>query len=153
MTNAKKINDIIIADNIEVYVLPFRGNTKGMYGDNVIAISDSLVTESETLCILAEEVGHHKTSYGNVLDKKSLNYRKQEHLARGWAYKEIVSLPIIIEAFGKGCRSWYDIAEYLEVTEEFLKEAVQYFKNKYGIYKTIDNYIIYFEPLGVMEIL
>ena len=46
-----------------------------------------------------------------------------------------------------------ETAEYLEVTEEFLLEALQYYKGKYGRYVTIDNYAIYFEPtLGVLEL-
>ncbi len=45
-------------------------------------------------------------------------------------------------------------AEYLEVTEEFLLEALQYCKGKYGRYVTVDNYDIYFEPtLDVLELI
>ncbi len=36
--------------------------------------------------------------------------------------------------------------------EEFLKDALRQYRNKYGVCKGIDNYIIFFEPhLAVME--
>lgn len=44
-------------------------------------------------------------------------------------------------------------AEYLGVTEQFLYDALKCYKQKYGIYTKIDNYIIYFEPcLGVFQL-
>ena len=38
------------------------------------------------------------------------------------------------------------MAEYLEVTEEFLRESLDMYRSKYGVCTTLDNYIIYFEP-------
>ena len=58
----------------------------------------------------------------------------------------------ILDAFKAHCQNRYEIAEYLDVTEEFLEEALQYYRSKYGISTTIDNYMIYFEPLGVIEL-
>lgn len=38
------------------------------------------------------------------------------------------------------------------LAEEFLAEALQYYRNKYGLCTTVDNYVIYFEPaLGIFE--
>ncbi|MGN0422102.1 MAG: hypothetical protein ACI4EY_05135, partial [Lachnospiraceae bacterium] len=31
------------------------------------------------------------------------------------------------------CRTLYDVAEFLEVTEEFLSEAIEIFRQRYGI--------------------
>ena len=45
-----------------------------------------------------------------------------------------------------------DVAEYLEVTEECLQECIEIYRDKYGVYTTVDNYVIYFLPnLAVME--
>lgn len=38
------------------------------------------------------------------------------------------------------------MADYLDVTEDFLKDALESYRRKYGIYTEIDNYIIFFEP-------
>lgn len=151
MTNTDKMLKIIEEENIDLYELPLRGKTKGLYADGVIAISDKLKTAAEIACVLAEEIGHHKTSYGNILDLSNEISRKQELRARGWAFKEMVLIPIICHAFKEGCRSWHELAEYIGVTEEFLTEAITYFKNKYGVYKVVGNYIVYFEPLGIFE--
>lgn len=58
----------------------------------------------------------------------------------------------IINAYRYGVRNKHELAEYLDVTEDFLYEAIEYYRCKYGIYYKIDTYIIYFEPLGVMKI-
>lgn len=44
-----------------------------------------------------------------------------------------------------------ELAEFLNVTEDFLESAINHYKEKYGIYCKIDNYLIYFEPLGILE--
>lgn len=45
------------------------------------------------------------------------------------------------------------MAEYLDVTEAFLADAIERYRSKYGVFTTLDNFIIYFEPnLTVTEI-
>ncbi|WP_281811475.1 hypothetical protein [Vallitalea longa] len=56
-----------------------------------------------------------------------------------------------MSAYKYGCSNQYEIAEYFNVTEEFLIKAVNRYKEKYGLYYKTDNYIIYFEPLGILE--
>lgn len=63
----------------------------------------------------------------------------------------LVTIEKIIEAYKIGCRNRFELAEFLEVTEEFLEEALQHYKEKYGLYYKINNYIVYFEPLVVFE--
>ena len=40
------------------------------------------------------------------------------------------------------------MAEHLDVTEEFLKDA---YLLKYGKCTVVDNYMVFFEPLGVVD--
>ena len=69
------------------------------------------------------------------------------------AYNRLVGLMGIIDSYKNHCKSLTESAEYLSVPEEFLNEALSYYKSKYGISVTIDNYVIYFEPsLGVLEL-
>lgn len=119
-----------------------------------VAIRKDIKTTTEKACVLAEELGHYHTTYGNILYQSSVSDRKQELRARAWAYNKMIGLIGIIEAYKQGCHSVYDTAEYLDVTEEFLSEAIQYYKAKYGIYAKIDNYVIYFEPsFGVFKLI
>ena len=75
------------AQNISVDEnFPFHGNLKGLYVDQNIALSDQLETSAEKACILAEELGHHYTSVGNILDISDPANAKQERQARMWTY-------------------------------------------------------------------
>lgn len=118
-----------------------------------IAIRCDIPTSKEKACILAEELGHYYTTTGNILDQSKAENRKQEYHARLWAYNKQIGLTGIVDAYRNGCRNRYEAAEYLGVTEEFLLDALETYRKKYGICTAIDNYIIYFEPcIGVMEI-
>lgn len=119
---------------------------------NRIAIRKDIETETEKACVLAEELGHHYTTTGDIMDQADTGNRKQELRAHVWAYNRLIGLQGLIAAHRYGCRSRYEAAEYLEVTEEFLEEAFQYYRNKYGIMYQVDNFVIYFEPyFGVFE--
>ena len=125
---------------------------KGLYCKNTIALSNSLNSNIEKGCVLAEEIGHHFTSSGDILDLSKSESRKQEEIARLWAYNKLIGIRGIVNAFEHGCKNFHEMADYLDVTEEFLREAIEKYKSKYGIYTTLDNYIIYFTPMfGVMK--
>ena len=125
----------------------------GLYCDSTIALSKNLKRTTEKKCVLAEELGHHYTSVGNILDMTSFANRKQERQARLWAYNKQIGLIGLVRAFEHGCQNRFEIAEYLEVTEEFLEECIECYRNKYGICKREDNYVVYFIPqLSVMKL-
>lgn len=127
---------------------------KGLYCDGTIAINKNIETTAEKTCVLAEELGHHCTSTGNILDMKKTINRKQEHIARMWSYNKLIGLVGIIKAFEYHCETAYDIAEYLGVTEQFLTEALTAYKNRYGTCVQCGDYVITFYPyLGVVKIL
>lgn len=111
-----------------------------------IAIRQNINTTTEKACVLAEELGHHHTSVGNILDMNDIRNRKQERQARFWGYNKLIGLTGIIRAFEAGCQSDQEAADYLNVTAEYLHEAIECYRDKYGVCKEIDNYIIYFIP-------
>lgn len=126
---------------------------KGRIYKNRVAIRKNMTT-AEKSCVLAEELGHHHTTVGNILDQTDVSNCKQERLARLWAYNKQIGLSGIIQGYRAHCRSRYDLAEYLEVSEDFLQEALECYREKYGVYTELDGYVIYFEPcLIVMETL
>lgn len=147
MNTYEEMQDRAYNAGIDVVEYSFRNKTiKGLYCDGTAAISNNIDTNAERACILAEEMGHHYTSAGNIIDQTDEQSRKQEFRARMWAYNEMVGLMGIVRAFHHGCRSTYEVAEYLEVTEEFLNDTLNAYRDKYGVYTTVDNYIIYFIP-------
>lgn len=142
----------IESDGIDVYEIKMEGKAKGYCVDNVIAIDAKIDNSAEKRCTLAEELGHVKLTTGNILNTKKIINLKQEKLARNWAYEKLVGIVDIINAYNSGARNRCELAEYLEVTEDFLLEAINHYKEKYGLYYEIDNYTIMFEPhLGIIK--
>ena len=156
MTNYEILLDMAEQNGITVTEAFDLSNTrfKGLYCDKVIAIDHSIETNIEKNTILAEELGHYYTTHGNILDMHDTSNCKQEYHARLWAYNKLIGLQGIISAYKHGCTSLYEMADYLEVTEEFLHQALTTYRHRYGCFAQIDNYVVYFEPvLGVLEIL
>lgn len=136
---------------IDVYEKTLKGKIQGLYGDNVIWINKSLPTYSAKYCVLAEEIGHYHKTVGDIRDQTKLTNRKQEQLARSWAYERTIPLHRIVQAHKENIKNRFELANYLEVTEEFLEEALKRFRERYGISVNYDQYTICFEPLGVIE--
>ena len=116
----------MLLDNAENEDVTVEGTThfsgtriKGLYCDSHIAINKDIETETEKACVLAEELGHHYTAVGNILDQSSVESRKQEFRGRILAYNKLVGLRGIIDAFNNHCEIMAETAEYLGVTEEF----------------------------------
>lgn len=140
------------ASGIEIVEKTLRGRNKGLYGNGLILIDKRITTIIEKACILAEELGHHHTSSGNILDQQDIRNRKQELLARQWAYHCMLPLDRIVEAHRAKISGRYELAEYLGVTEEFLQAAIDRFTAKYGLtVKADDHHIVVLDPLGVIE--
>ena len=118
----------------------------GMIYKNRIAIRQDIPTQKQKACVLAEELGHHYTTTGNILDQSKTENRQQELRARVWAYNKMIGLTGLLRAYQHGCRNRFEVAEYLDVTEEFLMECLDHYRNRYGVCTKVDNYLIYFEP-------
>ncbi|GEM_PF-5661779 len=61
-------------------------------------------------------------------------------------YEKQASLGGFIRGYQKRCLSCPALAAYLNVTEEFLKDAIDYYHTRYGQLVAVDHYIILFEP-------
>jgi hypothetical protein len=127
------------------------GGLKGLYIDNIISLSKNISCQKEKKCILAEELGHHHTTYGNILNQNKIDNIQQEKKARAWAYERLVNFDDLIAAYKEGINNQYELSLFLEVTENFLINAIKYYRRKYGIYYKYKNVILYFEPLGILK--
>lgn len=125
----------------------------GLIRGRRVAIRQKITTQKEKSCVLSEELGHYYTSSGNILDQTKIENRKQEYRARLYGYNLKIGLTGLIRAYEAGCRNLYEMAEYLDATEGYLMEAIDCYKSKYGLCTSIDNYIIYFEPLAVIKLI
>ena len=138
---------LVEADNegLTVKEMPMRYNNGRIKG-NRIAIRKDIDTSAEKTCVLAEELGHHHTSVGDILDMSDSGNRKQERQARLWGYNKLIGLSGLIKSFEAGCQNRFEVAEYLGVTEEYLCECLNTYRDKYGVGVTVDDYYIMFIP-------
>lgn len=147
MNTFEHLEDEACKDGIDVVRRDFTSERiKGLYCNGTIALNTCLKTTPQKTCVLLEEMGHHFTSVGDILDLSDAHNRKQERQARIWAYNKQIGLYGLIRAYEKGCNSRHEIADFLEVTEEFLEDAIYYYREKYGVCASIDNYVVYFIP-------
>jgi len=146
-------------ENIDIVTADLPGNILGLYYNEdsaLIALNNCLKTKTEQACVLAEELGHHFTSSGDLLTDQNIDntiVRQQETRAKRWAYKKLIPFDEIIEAYEAGCQTLYEFAEYLEVTEGFLRCALKQYAAMYGVSKRYGNYIIYFDPPAMLKLL
>jgi len=147
-----KYEELIIQNNhlhiCDSFELP--GMFKGFYDNGVILIDKNL-SDAKKLEILSEELAHHEITYGNILNEQDIQNRKYELKARRLANEKIISLKGIIEAFLQGIHNLYELANFFEVTESFVLQSIEHYKQKYGYSTRCGKYVIQFEPLRVFE--
>lgn len=110
-------------------------NSKGIYINipempPTIGISKTIVNDScKYLSIVAEEVGHHFTSVGN-LTIRSKNYsekllkNKKENKAKLWAANFLISDEDFVQALHKCVSTPCDMCECFNVTNEILQYKI-----------------------------
>ena len=118
----------------------------GIIYDNRIAIRKDLPTTAAKACTLAEEICHYELTVGDILDQTDPANRRQEQKARTEAYRRMIGLQGLVDAFRAGCRNRYEAADYLGVTEQFLEDAVTRFRQIHGARVFCGQYLICFEP-------
>lgn len=122
----------------------------GFYKDGIILIDKNL-PETRKAEVLFEELAHHKLTYGNILDQSKWINRKFENYAKRYGYEAALPLRIIVEAHHYGVSNLYELAQYVQLSEEHVLEILEHYKTKHGLDTQYDNYVIKFEPLRVFE--
>lgn len=131
--------------------LPLNDGYKGRIKGKRIAIEQSLTTAEKT-CVLAEELAHGDITVGNILDQSNVQNRRQEQKARMLSFTRRAGLYRLADTLRAGYRSSSEIAEYMEVTEEFLIAAIEGYRRKYGTYVKVENDVLMLEPtIGLLS--
>lgn len=134
-------------NGFEIVEKNFKSDAKGLCKGKKIGIRKDM-SDTEKVCVLAEELGHYYTSVGNILDQNNVNNKKQELVARRWATNILLCPADLIDACRAGNEYISDIAEYLGVTSEFLIDAINVFSAKYGPVYSDGDYEIRFCERG-----
>ena len=109
---------------------------------------DARLTYSEKAVVAAEELGHHKTSSGDIIqDRNSIESCRQEEQALRWAVERLIHPEDFIGAFKSGVRNRYECAEFFGVSMDFLDQAVRIYRARYGYSLKVNNeYELIFIP-------
>lgn len=122
MTETEKLEQEAYEHNVPVDYIKFRSERiNGLYVDGSIALRDGM-TAAQTADTLAEELEHHYTTVGNILDLNSVANRKQERIARVRAYDRRIGLSGIIQGYRSHCQNRHELAECLGVPKSSWKK-------------------------------
>lgn len=143
MNTLEKLYDIAHKSGINIIDAHFSDTkkaacmTSGMFENKNIVIDKAQIDSYvEEVIILAEEVGHYETlGVYMILATKTMsiarcNRLKYEAWAKRWSVREILPPEEIQEALNCGCHNDCEMAEYCNVTPDFVRYAFQYYSQK-----------------------
>ncbi|TFJ45106.1 hypothetical protein CKN73_01295 [Carnobacterium divergens] len=102
-----------------------------IYGNNVYV--NSKREYEQNIADIAEEIGHDKTSAGDLSCLNTIEKRQQETRARQWGYKYLVPLDDLIVCYKLGLREYWEVAEFLEIPPAYLWETINYYRDTKGL--------------------
>lgn len=125
----KKLNRIFKEINLNhTYLKGIYFNIPGV--TPTIGIEKSIASYSFIyISVLAEELGHHFTTSGNLIDdcntySEKLQKNKKEQNAKLWAANFLISDDEFVQALYNCISTIYDMAEYFNVTEEIINYKI-----------------------------
>ena len=118
-------------NSIDIYYYPLC-HMVSVSMPNVVAIDvDNIDTIAEEKECLAHELGHCMTGSFYTIDTLETRGR-MEARANRWAVKKLLPFSELNEAVISGIYETWDLAEYFELPESFIKTALDYYLNCCG---------------------
>ena len=97
--------------------------------DNFIGIDPDKLEDREELVCLAHEMGHCATGSFYTSDATVLDRTRQEQRADRWAIRQLVPVEELKNLLRSGVHRWDEAAEHFQVTEEFMRKAVAFYRD------------------------
>ena len=117
----------------------FPATIRGVYHDGVIGINKDVTDPAERRCIIACEMGRHlMRGYRGIV----LTEEQENIIAFYWAVSYIMPLSALIEASKFKIKTLTDLAEFLNVTPQFVKSGIAFYKNSMGSRIFYHNHVI-----------
>ncbi|SDK81191.1 protein of unknown function [Lacicoccus qingdaonensis] len=132
----------------EVSFLPAK--LDGLLMSDTIFINEDL-DPHEKNAIVAEEIGHYYTVSSRITDYENMNEYKYELKGRRLGYEFNVPIQKIIECYELGLSNIHEMAEHLELPEEYICEALKHYEIKYQNKLFYKDCLITFNPLKIIE--
>lgn len=90
----------------------------------------NIKTSAEEKVVLAHEIGHGETNALYGLNSNSQEIKKCEYKATKWAVEELIPISEYLKALKNGFVEAWQLAEYFDVTEDFIRKAHYIYKKK-----------------------
>ena len=122
-----------IAEKYDIMVdtrdIPMPSMAVELFGIKAVALNKEL-TESEERVCLAHELGHHVK--GALYNKVTPCFTRGqcEYKADKWAVHKLIPIRSLHAAFKKGYTEIWELAEYFDVTEEFILKTIEIYRQE-----------------------
>ena len=98
----------------------------------VFVDSSSFSTTADLKEAIAHEVGHCATGCTHTLSSPLDLIEKHEYQANRWAIERYLPFEEINQAMKKGYREPWELADYFNVSERFIRKAINYYTGPRG---------------------
>lgn len=150
ITQRELLEQEIYDSGLSIYEMPLAGDIEGVLIDNNIVI-DSGAAPCKKNRVLRHELEHYYTCPYNLLKSSKALQDKMEHIAHRRTIAKLVPINSLICAFLSGLSSPWEIADALQIDEEFLTFALNMYHSVYGYNYKYRGYIINFKPLNIKK--
>lgn len=111
--------------NIEIDYYSMKKLTAFSMPNAIIINPQKIKTQRQTKECLAHELGHHiKNAFYNISSTLETRERQEERATR-WAAQELVPADELKAAFDKGYTEIWQLAEYFDVSEDFMRNIIR----------------------------
>ena len=126
--NLLELYDIAAENGVDVDHLKLKTMKAFSVPGNIVIDLSQLPTLAELKVCLSHELGHElRSAFYNI--RNTLETReRQEERANRWAVENLIPVEDLKAAVESGCKTTYELAEYFDVTEDFIREACRIHK-------------------------
>ncbi|QZY56662.1 peptidase [Crassaminicella profunda] len=159
MIPTDKLETIIIKCEIIKEFMPLPPSVLGYYysdGDYSLILIAEKIRNNERLyrIVLAEEVGHYRTTIGDITPRRymcysdRINVDKKELLALKWATNFLIPTNMLISVIKQRiATTFHDLVNYFFVTEEFLIEKFKFMAKEKSTWAIDEKRMLYLGSL------
>lgn len=134
-----------------VYNSNMENKHKGLLISNTVILNPNQL-RTELYGTISEEIAHYEYTVGDISEQLCNDSRKQEKKARVKGHFRIVTPEVLIEAYYMGMKHYWEVAEWLSVSAQFVFEAVQYYIEIYGVSFKYNDFLFLFSQSNIKEI-
>lgn len=125
--------EIAEQNDIDVDYFPMRQAVSISTPDSIALDVQKIETTKEEAVVLAHELGHCMT--GSFYQIDTLQTRERmEYRAFKWAVQTVIPLKELLHQLKSGMVESYELAEYFNVTDEFMIKVLEFYKSLGKLY-------------------